>query len=232
MFGVVGCENIIDREGLMASIVEYFKSMGVKIKENAYRVTTDKRISYLVPVYGSQDVDAETGRVEGSTGLLKPIRWDKIPYEPLPGEIPEGCQSHRWKYGFGHTWVFLSLSPLNSTDLIRPAYEVIQKLINVERKIKNLDDHISRMRMALLENWKNQHARNRLMHYLHDAWYMGNNLSDPKVIEKMPIFIRRNKRPLVARGDRMFYRQIGMVNEESYMDEDFLNWWRLESFKI
>jgi hypothetical protein len=42
--------------------------------------------------------------------------------------------------------------------MIRPTNEVITKLINPEGIVNTIDEHVTRVKMALLENWENFHT--------------------------------------------------------------------------
>jgi hypothetical protein len=56
--------------------------------------------------------------------------------------------------------------------MIRPTKEVMQKLVNPEKNVTTIDDHITRLKMALLENYENRHTQNRVYHMLYDAYYL------------------------------------------------------------
>lgn len=53
--------------------------------------------------------------------------------------------------------------------MIRPTFEVIENLLTPEKRVKDIDDHIIRLKMALLENINNRHCLNHIYHYLYDA---------------------------------------------------------------
>lgn len=139
---------------------------GIKLDKKDTKVVTDKYVKIVVPIY-----EGDTSR---GTSQMKPVGYSYY-YEEPDSNIISNSSSHRWWYSFKSTWKFLGFSMLKSGKLIRPTLEVLARIYNPERPIKNWDEHITSLKMAYLENYDNAHTRNRVFHYMLDAWWVLNN---------------------------------------------------------
>jgi len=96
--------------------------------------------------------------------------------------------NHNWVYDFKNTWNFLAVSP-GRDGFMRPTNEVLRKLANPESKVKTLDDHITRLKMAFFENYANLKTRYVLSMLLYDAFWLINNCADTSTIQRLPVSI-------------------------------------------
>lgn len=136
---------------------------GIKLSEEETKLTDVKYVTIAIPVF---EGDTSLG-----TSTMKPVKFN---YQRLPPEEGNlvGHTSHRWSYFFGRTWKFLGYSMLLDGTMLRPAYECFERLYNPERNIKSWDEHFASLKMILFENFENLHVRNRVMHYMLDAWWV------------------------------------------------------------
>ena len=142
-------------------VCSYFKKFinnqfGMIIKDDGIKIVDDKYIKYLEPLY-----DEDT---KGGISHLKPYGIKFRESEPGHGE--QLSTSHRWSYYFKNTWKFLRFSMKEDGSMIRPTSEILERLVNPEKPVESLDQHIPSLKMALLENLDNKHTQNRLYFYL------------------------------------------------------------------
>lgn len=135
----------------------------VTIKKSEAKVTRNKYVRIATPHY--------TEDTTFGTSLLKPSSITYSDLEPEQGTYSLSS-SHRWWYDFSKTWKFLGYSMLPDGRLIRPTVEVLARIYNPEKEVKSWDDHVTLLKMALLENYDNSHTRNRIYHYLLDVYWV------------------------------------------------------------
>lgn len=127
------------------------------------KLVCEKYVSVIIPEY---DEDTTNG-----TSLLKPSKMTRIEKEP-DTFLLSNSSSHRWWYSFEKTWKFLGYSLTCDGRLIRPTRDVLARIYNPEKPVKSWDEHVTLLKMAYLENYENAHTRNRIYHYLMDAWWV------------------------------------------------------------
>lgn len=150
-----------------------------------------------------------------------------------PGEGGAQGSTHRWSYLFRDTPKFLShhfKKVGGKVTCLRPVREVIQRLLCPERFVKNVDDHLMRIKSSLVENLNNRHAVNHLMHHAFDAWCIkqsgvrkGHQLWQ---VENYP-HIYRDKYCLNPEylDLRAWYRHVDYVVEEKDFHPEFTKFW-------
>jgi len=139
---------------------------GMKLDPADTKFVSEKYVKICIPEY---EGDTSLG-----TSQLKPVSLSYQDCEPDCGTLSRSS-SHRWWYTFTDTWKFLGFSMTKAGKLIRPTSEVLARIYNPEQPIKSWDDHITSLKMAYLENYDNAHTRNRIYHYLLDAWWVLNH---------------------------------------------------------
>lgn len=91
---------------------------------------------------------------------------DKEPAGPAPG------RTHRWTYVFADTVSWLSYYFKNDGCMIRPHFEIEERLMNPERPPATVEDYEVMLINCLVENYGNHHTRNRIMHWYYDAYML------------------------------------------------------------
>lgn len=85
--------------------------------------------------------------------LSKYVRVDiKGIYNEIDTNNPFSLPQGEITYDFANTWDFLKYSQTKDGSTIRETNELLCILAHPENEVKSLDDHITRMKMALLEN--------------------------------------------------------------------------------
>lgn len=108
--------------------------------------------------------------------LGRKLTFDEL-FEVLPSEPvgPHAGRTHRWSYLFHERAKFLSQYFKESATgglvtCVRPLRDTVTSLLCPSEKVPTLDDHLMRVRSALVDNWGSLHVQNHLMHYFFDAY--------------------------------------------------------------
>jgi len=111
---------------------------------------------------------------------------------------------------------------LPTGEMIRPTSEIIDRICNPENPINTLDDHITTLKMALIENFPNLHTQNRVYHYLYDCyWLIKHGVSDDMILKER-LRYRKRECDSTGQGCRMWYRrqdEYSSLRAESVMFE-------------
>jgi hypothetical protein len=206
---LVGLKNYVGFKPFkLTKYVRHFlaNEFGCEIKEDEIKITSHKYVRYAVPDYGTQDTSKGTSH-------LKPVKTDYYAEYPTSEVL---TTSHRWYYSFAYTWKFLSYSMLPDGSMIRPTSEIVDRICNPENPVNSVDDHVTCLKMALIENFDNLHTRNRVYHYLYDCyWLIKHGVSDRKISLKQ-LQYRDREVDSTGEGCRMWYRrEDGYVSLES-----------------
>lgn len=84
-------------------------------------------------------------------------------------------RTHRWSYLMNGRAHFLSHYFRKGSEwsekvtMIRPTAEVTANLLLPEGRVRSIDDHIMRLKSTLVENYDNEHVKNKVKYYLYDA---------------------------------------------------------------
>lgn len=162
------------RRDFLRSVNEVFQ---VKIDDRECKLVREKHVKVLVPHY-----DVETHR---GTSKLTPIAYEEFEDDSEMGGLSLTA-SHRWQYKFTDTFSFLGYSFKKDGTMIRPTIEVLARIYNPEQRVKTWDDHITMLKMALLENFENRHTVNRVYHYLLDAWWVLSHARNQRALPDIP----------------------------------------------
>jgi len=192
------------------SLVKYMPLVfSATLKNEDTKLSRDKYVRVVEPVY--------SGDTSKGTSLLKPDRLIYHDKEPECGTY-RLITSHRWWYDFTKTWKFLSYSMTPEGRMIRPTSEVLARVFHPETPVKTWDDHVTVLKMALLENFDNAHTRNRIYHYLLDAWWVMSAKCPQKELPQVESSVLRG---------RSFYRHSSFfVNLRSHPElVDFNKFW-------
>jgi len=188
------------------------------------KISSERYVRFAHPIY--------EGDLSKGTSHFFPKRIEYLDEEPVNGY--EGYGGHRWYYEFKRTWKFLSYSMKPDGTLIRPTQDVMHILANPEVEVKTLDDHVVRLKMMLLENFHNSHTRNRIFHYLYDAyWLLKNGIRDD-CTRRSPIFHIPDRPKVGLETDRMWYRHSDSVYhlENEPCMQEYVEFWNNLLMKI
>jgi len=234
-------QNVLER--LSGYITEVFS---MKVNPQESKVSTRWFVQYGAPLIPSTvrlaDWSSDYLRdyyADLSARLQRPLRPEervvKIGHEPDGGRAGN---THRWTYIFAQSPNFLSYYFHENGTMIRPTFEVIERLFHPERAPKTLEEYKNMLFCALVENYNNKHTRNRIMHYWYDARHMeslglvqSHQLRGLNNIHRLnpPVPRDRIRLPFrVTKGERSWYRrQRDVVNLESELCmADFIEEWR------
>lgn len=235
-----GC-NVLER---LSSYLTNVFSMKVNPQES--KVSTRWFVQYGAPLIPSTVKIADWSSdylrnyySDLSARLGRPLRPEervvKIGHEPDGGRAGN---THRWTYIFAQSPSFLSYYFHENGTMIRPTYEVVERLFHPERAPKTLAEHKNMLFCALVENYNNRHTRNRIMHYWYDAWHMESlGLVQSYQLRELnnahrhcpPVPSDRTRLPLrVTKGVRSWYRrqrEVVDLETETCMS-DFISEWR------
>lgn len=116
-------------------------------------------------------------------------RFERLAKEP--DGAGEG-NTHRWSYHFHGAVSFLCYyyKP-DGRGLVRPASESITRLVNPERQVRSIDDHIGLIMSTLIDNVDNAHIRNRMYLYFSDAMRMKRMGITTNELARADILIKR-----------------------------------------
>jgi hypothetical protein len=217
------CKVYRRKKDLIATMKSKF---GMTLKQSDTKVCLQKFVRYGIPIYNES--------VKRGTSHLKPIDFKICKDEPRGYFWTFG--SHRWQYLFKGTWSFLQYSMLEDGRMIRPAFDSFNRLYNPERRVRTLDEHISLLKVVVLENIHNSHVLNRCMHYLYDAfWLYIRGYHTPNQVYKVTSGSFRPAHDKVEEEDvRMWYRKT-----DKYVDmfsdprlHIFATWWEYFKTKL
>jgi hypothetical protein len=191
-------KEIKNKEAFKKQVIHLISFLfGMTVKEDEIKIVHDKYVSYLEPIYSE--------KTTGGTSHLKPLDFKKLTREPEHGE--HLTTSHRWFYGFAQTWKFLSYSMKEDGSMIRPTSEIMERLLCPETPIRTMDQHITALKMALLENLDNKHTENRIYFYLYDCyWLVKHRVQDSRILHRR-IRIRNREEDSPGLGARMWFRR-------------------------
>lgn len=187
----------------MRRVINSHHDIEIGIKD--VKISTQKYVQVCIPVFRG-DTSRGTSSMKSEDIIIQDV-------EPAPGKNLGG--SHRWNYLFKHTWKFLSYSMKPDGSMIRPTFDVFLRIGNPEGKVKKLDDHITLLKMALLENFDNEHTRNRCYHYLYDCYWLRKHGIQDEIIKHRRIRARDREIDTLGEGCRMWYRRTG---EQCYLE--------------
>lgn len=195
-----------DFDNIRSMMILFVKNcFGVTVKEEELFVGPVKFVSYSRPVYRENPING--------TSKLKVIRWKKMDKEPSGGlkcrklKHFKGFVSHRWHYSFTGVVKFLSYYMRDDGYMMRPSKESIARILLPEDEVRSIDDHITRLKMSVIDNFHNIQYLNKAKMYLYDAYLMS----------KLKIFSKENAKNTIdysysrkkkKEGDRGWYRTI------------------------
>lgn len=172
-------------EGIVNRLSREFDTrFGMKLNVDKSRVSTDVYAGIATPIALFPEMVSVMG--DCSRRQIRAMRehymemYGKFPsrneeMEYLEGEPKGGLVgrwTHRWHYVFAGRVSWLSYYFRKEGGMIRPTAEVLDRLVNPEKPPRNIDEHICLLRSALIDNYENQHVRNRIMHLMYDAGWM------------------------------------------------------------
>jgi len=159
------------RKNLIKTMTKVF---GVTLDPVETKLSTQRFVNIKVPIY--------VGDTSKGTSSMPVHHYEYHEDEPSTG-VYALTSSHRWQYNFANTWSFLGYSMLKDGRMIRPTFDVLTRIYNPEKPVESWDDHITALKMALLENYENAHTRNRIYHYLLDAWWCLRTYGHQRVLD-------------------------------------------------
>lgn len=181
----------------------------MEVKNSKINLSFKKRVLIKTPYYGEEEEILKKIKT-GTSGLIAK-KIIVVDHEPIAGELIG--QTHRWWYDTKKTWTFCKYSPISDNRMLRSMPEMIELLLNPERKVSTIDEHVCRLKMALYENVWNKHCVNKMYYWLYDAILMYIYKLDRFILES-PIFIRdRELDNSMKPGNRVWFRKI-----EGYLD--------------
>lgn len=155
------------------------------------------------------------------TSKLKPIKWEYSASLFKMYDVTKG-ETHRQMYDFRNKPKFLSYYWRDDGMPLRPLIECEARILNPERKVKSLDDHIAMLWSWLFENIYNTHFVNDVYYLLMDAKYIKREITQWGA-ENVSLIDECNYKHVyystpdifIKPGDRMWFRRkenIGQLN--------------------
>lgn len=180
-------------KALLSFMMKYLKdTFDMTMSENDSKVFTQLNVSYASPKIpyriegSSRSVIKKLKMEQIRNGTYKSGFWNNhIRLDTEPEAEYVGGNTHRWSYRFAESPKILSYYFNERGKMIRPTFEVINRLVNTQREVKTLDQHEEMLLCALMENLENKHTVNHIMHYLLDCVYMRRmGLTTSKAVRK------------------------------------------------
>jgi hypothetical protein len=242
-FGGRKRDNQTRADKYLARAAEFFRDkMYLRLDPDKSLAVTDLYVGYLQPKLPQEvrngSYEVQRAYREGLRRAVgRPLRLeeefdilDDEPIGPAPG------MTHRWVYHFKNRVTFLSYYfKLDRSEtgggnvmMVRPTQEVIDRLVNPEYPVRDIDHHLERLSNALVENMGNHHVANRVMHYVYDAWVLKNECSIHSK-RSIRLYDRRSDKQYLRTGSyedrRAWYRRIEEQVDLLDVDPAFAKFW-------
>jgi len=218
--------------GIVKRISVIMEGFGFSLSPEKTKIGAYLFVSYCQPRVPEEVRDKSSGYLarywkEEEKRVGRPLRFiDK--YEVLRDEPigPAPGATHRWSYLFHHSAPFLSHYFKRDRSkvgggrimMIRPTHEVVENLVHPESRVRDLDDHLSRLQCALVENLGNHHVTNHVMHYVYDAF-----LLKKAGVKRFKDLFSLSANPIIRK--RGWYRKIDRVVDLQLSDLEFDKFW-------